>query len=89
MVTNKERRLVIWLCKLRIWKPQMEMRIVWIQTPRLKWLHKWLLKRQKVDDLHHAPACPANHYHKQRLVFFPCSCGAAVNLRKRAAGGGE
>lgn len=29
------------------------------------------------DDLHHAPMCPANHYHYQRLPNGPCSCGAA------------
>lgn len=32
--------------------------------------------RQVVDDLHHAPCCPANHWHKQRLVFQHCNCGA-------------
>ncbi len=32
--------------------------------------------RQIVDDLHHAPGCEANHWHRQRLVFWPCNCGA-------------
>lgn len=76
MVTERERKLVIWMCKLKLWKPQMEMRIVWLQTPWFKWLHKRLLKRQTVDNLHHAPACPANHYHNTRLVFSRCTCGA-------------
>jgi hypothetical protein len=30
------------------------------------------------DDLHHAPMCPANHYHKQRMPTGPCNCGAAL-----------
>lgn len=44
------------------------------ETARLLELIK---KRQKVDDLHHAPCCPANHWHKMRLVFNRCNCGAA------------
>lgn len=40
------------------------------------WLLRGLKERQAVDDRHHAPACPANHYHKMRLVFQCCTCGA-------------
>lgn len=36
------------------------------------------------DDLHHAPACPANHWHKQQLPYAPCSCGALSQARKKA-----
>lgn len=28
------------------------------------------------DDHHHAPMCPANHYHGQRPPSGNCSCGA-------------
>lgn len=28
------------------------------------------------DNLHHAPACPANHFHQMRLPTGRCSCGA-------------
>lgn len=28
------------------------------------------------DDLHHAPFCPANHWHKTRMPTRPCTCGA-------------
>lgn len=28
------------------------------------------------DDHHHAPMCPANHYHGQRAPVGRCSCGA-------------
>lgn len=35
-----------------------------------------LLRIQVVDALWHAPACAANHFHKRRLVFRPCTCGA-------------
>lgn len=29
------------------------------------------------DEFHHAPACPANHYHHTRLPTGRCACGAA------------
>jgi len=29
-----------------------------------------------IDDLQHAPRCPANHYHKTRLPTDVCNCGA-------------
>lgn len=28
------------------------------------------------DQRHHAPMCPANHYHGQRAPVGPCNCGA-------------
>lgn len=28
------------------------------------------------DDLHHAPMCPANHWHKMRMPTRLCTCGA-------------
>ena len=28
------------------------------------------------DKLHHAPMCPANHYHGQRAPTYKCTCGA-------------
>ena len=28
------------------------------------------------DNLHHAPACPANHYHQSRLPTGQCTCVA-------------
>lgn len=37
------------------------------------------------DDLHHAPACPANHYHKCRVPTGPCNCGARAMAQKEAA----
>lgn len=42
--------------------------------------------RQKVDELHHAPCCPANHWHRQRLVFQPCNCGAAMQAKQDQQG---
>jgi hypothetical protein len=30
------------------------------------------------DRLHHAPLCPANHYHGARAPTGGCSCGAAA-----------
>lgn len=29
-----------------------------------------------MDKSHHAPLCPANHYHGMRAPTGPCSCGA-------------
>ena len=49
--------------------------------PGWRWLigswYKQMLKRQDRDDRHHAPACPANHYHYRRPVLRRCNCGAA------------
>lgn len=52
------------------------------------------------DDHHHAPMCPANHYHGQRAPTGACSCGAIkhgvrmenhpAKIRlKESKGGGE
>ena len=40
------------------------------------------------DHLHHAPMCPANHYHGQRAPSGPCSCGAAMWASENEATGG-
>lgn len=79
MVTDRERRLVQTMVRLRLWRIDMWMRIPSI-VPCLgtRWLLQWLKDRQIVDDWHHAPCCPANHYHRARLVFQGCTCGAAA-----------
>lgn len=33
------------------------------------------------DKLHHAPMCPANHYHGQRAPTYRCTCGAAKEAK--------
>ncbi len=33
------------------------------------------------DKLHHAPACPANHYCGERAPTGPCNCGAVEFAR--------
>lgn len=79
MVTNFERRLCMAACRLKIWRVKIGL----FRTTEIyarwgtRWLYNWIKARQIVDDLHHAPCCPANHWHKQRLVFQPCNCGAA------------
>ena len=80
MVTERQRKLTIFLEKNGLWEVDNWMRIPWLRTrrPFFDWLLKKIKKAQAVDDLHHAPACPANHYHKQRLVFSGCTCGAAI-----------
>jgi hypothetical protein len=37
---------------------------------------------EATDRSHHAPLCPANHYHGMRAPTAPCSCGAPVERRK-------
>lgn len=45
-------------------------------------LHKIMLKYQVLDERKHAPMCPANHFHRMRLVFQKCTCrpGYALSL---------
>lgn len=78
MVTDSQRKIVMRLIRLRVFVVRSSMRLPWIGA---RWGFGWLLDRIKreqiVDDLHHAPCCPANHYHRARLVFHPCTCGAA------------
>jgi hypothetical protein len=42
-----------------------------------------------VDKLHHAPMCPANHYHGRRAPTGPCSCGAVELASKDTRKEGE
>jgi hypothetical protein len=71
------------MCKARIWRARVGLfRTVEI-VPRwgTRWLFNRLRDRQTVDDFHHAPCCPANHWSRQRLVFNNCNCGAAAAAR--------
>ncbi len=90
MVTDKQRRFVKMMIWLKFWKPYFQMRLIDIHARiGTYWLKRYLLKKQAVDNLHHAPCCPANHYHKARFVFQPCTCGAANNInfiKSQAAG---
>ena len=80
MVTKGERRLIYWLVRLHIWKMQSDGlwgRAVFKPIPGTRWLLRWIERRQVNDKWHHAPACPANHWCRQVLVFHRCTCGAA------------
>lgn len=78
MVTDRQRKLVQLLVRFKIWTLFSHMRCINIRPRKgTVWLFRWLLKNQVVDNLKHAPCCPANHWHKQRLVFQRCTCGAA------------
>ena len=78
MILPEDRKTVIEMVDLKIWKIEIQMRTPSvIATPDTRPLLKAMLERQEIDDLHHAPACPANHYHRCRLVFDKCTCGAA------------
>jgi len=78
MVTRQEHWFVYWMVKLGIWHTGEMITLVTVHARYgTGFILNWIKRRQVVDDLHHAPGCPANHYHKQRLVFSPCTCGAA------------
>lgn len=79
MVTDKQRRLILRLLRLRLFTYRKHIfGLPEVHARRgFGWLRERLLAAQQVDDLHHAPACPANHYHKRRFVFSPCTCGAS------------
>lgn len=86
MVTDKQRKLVIALIQLNVWESVpnvfglIEIRPTYGTNTHE--LFDRMREKQKVDDLHHAPACPANHYHKMRLVFHRCNCGAEHYARR-------
>lgn len=94
MLNKKEWRLLKIMVKCKLWVPFEQMRLI---DFRARWGTRWLLKRMKknqtVDDLHHAPCCPANHYHYGRLVLEGCTCGAQLfahyEEEERKALGGE
>lgn len=85
MVNDRERRVIEYCVEHGL----MEVRIGLFRTveihapPENERLLKRIKARQKVDDLHHAPCCPANHWHKARLVFQPCNCGAAKHHKEQ------
>ncbi len=84
MVTDRERRFIVFMVNIKMWRVGISMRLHFIypMIGNRTWLLDRLHKRQIVDSLHHAPCCPANHYHKARLVFQPCTCGAALEAVK-------
>jgi hypothetical protein len=89
VVTDGQRRLVYALAKAHVFRPEIGLfRTVQI-IPRwgFRWVLEWLLRNQTVDNLHHAPCCPANHFCKRRLVFTRCNCGAAARAQQHAEGG--
>lgn len=80
MVTSAERKLILWLVRLHIWgicADGLWGRAVFRPMWGTAWLLEWIERRQVVDDFHHAPACMANHWCRQVLVFRRCTCGAA------------
>lgn len=44
----------------------------------LNMIEQWGLEQGIIafDEWHHAPKCPANHFHHQRMPDGPCTCGA-------------
>ena len=88
MVTDRERKIIFWLVRLRIWKMQSDGlwgRAIFVPMFGTRWILKRIKRQQISDGLHHAPACPANNWEMQVLVFQRCTCGAASRARKQAA----
>ena len=86
MVSDRERKVISTMVKRGLLYAEVVLfRTIEITAPPE---HQRLLDRikarQVVDDLHHAPRCPANHWHKARLVFRPCNCGAAKHAASKA-----
>lgn len=78
MITKRQRKIIVFMLKIGAFREMVSMRLIWIDArPGFKWILSKIKSCQVVDGYHHAPACPANHYHKQRLVFQPCTCGAS------------
>ena len=85
MVTGMERLLVQNLVKAGKAKVSVGLfRVVEVEAlnPGAQATLNRLKQRQKVDEWHHAPCCPANHWHRQRLVFGRCNCGAELHKVK-------
>lgn len=77
MITPNQRKIIRLLIKIRAFYLYEHFRCVRVGAkPRFQWLLNWLLDRQVVDDWHHAPACPANHWCRMSLVLQRCTCGA-------------
>lgn len=85
-VTEADRRLARDLLWIGLWRREVRMRMMdvgpipgwrhWLTG----WIHRGMLRRQVIDKKHHAPACPANHYHRKRLVLLGCFCGAVERV---------
>ena len=87
MILDKDRKLASALVKVGLWKivpdslwPIAHLRPRW----GTGWLHKAMVKRQKRDGLHHAPACRGNEWSGAHLVLQHCTCGAAKRAGRSA-----
>ena len=77
MITPNERKLIVFLVRIKAFNLSYQMRNTQVGARRgFQWILKWLKSRQVVDQLHHAPYCPANHWHRMRLVLQRCNCGS-------------
>ncbi len=75
--TNEHNRLITkFMVERGFWSAQIFMRLTWITPIKAIKLFNLMLKYQKTDNLKHAPCCPENHYHRTRLIFQRCTCGA-------------
>jgi hypothetical protein len=87
MIRNEDRKIATWMLRLKLWRiVQPRDDLFGVARIRAsygtKWLWNWMRDRQKPDDVHHAPACPANRWSGVELVVRPCTCGAHAQRRK-------
>ena len=84
MVTDGQRDFIWGMVRARLFVLKTDMRLTDVHPVfGVGFILKFIKKRQKVDDLHHAPCCPANHFHGTRLVFGSCTCGALKLSQKK------
>lgn len=81
MVTQRQRKFIQLMIRLRLFVVYEAMRLPNIRARRgFSWILERIKQAQAVDNLHHAPCCPANHYHRARIVFHRCTCGATREM---------
>lgn len=80
MITTIDRQLLRVLLAFKVVRPKTNLLRTtdFHAAPGFGWVLEGMKARQNVDKLRHAPCCPANHFHRERLVFQPCNCGAAL-----------
>jgi hypothetical protein len=78
MIRDLDRKVALLMVRLKLWRADRNLfRTVEIKPRKgTRWLLDVMKRRQARDTAHHAPCCPANHWHYQRLVFHACNCGA-------------
>ena len=83
MILDADRQTTLALVRAGTWKMERGIfrTVEIVPVNGGKALLEAMKRRQVLDNLHHAPGCPANHFHRRRLVFQRCTCGANQEMR--------